>query len=200
MSQVIEVAVGLVLVYYILGLIVSFISSRILETLETRGRVLEDYLKKIVGESNLSNLLAQPQIQSLAPIRYNDWLGVITGKVKEAKIERVPVSNLVDAVFDLYGLIEKPYTAEELKALLGTLPESEAKTTYLLPTSWECTLARYQMSAISCNLCQPRHITVMPGSPSRLRPRKPPNWAIHRTACRTVGGVGGNDVVWWVRI
>jgi hypothetical protein len=59
---------------------------------------------------------------------------------------------------------------------------SDPLYTYLLPTSWDCSLTRDQVSAISCSLCQPRQITVMPGSPSRLRPRKPPNWAIQRTA------------------
>ena len=34
-------------------------------------------------------------------------------------------------------------------------------------------------------------MAVMPGSPSDLRPRKPPSWATQRTAWRTVGkGVG----------
>jgi hypothetical protein len=129
--QVIEAAVGLVVVYYILGLVVSFITSRITEALETRGRDLEDQLKKIVGEAKLGDLIAQPQIKSLAPIRYLNWQGIFTGQLKEAKIEKIPVSNLVDAVFDLYDLIDKPYTAEELKTLLNSLPPSESKTILL---------------------------------------------------------------------
>ena len=66
---------------------------------------------------------------------------------------------------------------------------------YLLPTCQACSLTRYQVAAISCKRCQPRQITVMPGSPSPLRPRKPPSLAIQRTACRTVGGDSGNAVV-----
>lgn len=83
---------------------------------------------------------------------------------------------------------------------VGTTWQWQLSNLYLLPISQVCSLTRYQVSAISCNLCQPRQITVMPGSPSRLRPRKPPNWAIQRTVCRTVGGADGNEVVRWMRI
>ena len=52
---------------------------------------------------------------------------------------------------------------------------------YLLPTSLGCSLTiRYQVAAISCRRCQPRQRTVMPGSPSALRPKNPPSWAIQR--------------------
>jgi hypothetical protein len=46
---------------------------------------------------------------------------------------------------------------------------------YLLPTSWGCSLTRCQVAAISCRRCQPRQRVVTPGSPSDLRPRKPPS-------------------------
>lgn len=65
---------------------------------------------------------------------------------------------------------------------------------YLLPTSWVCSLTRYQVAAISCKRSQPRQRVVTPGSPSDLRPRKPPSCAIQRTAWRTVGTVSGNVV------
>ena len=46
---------------------------------------------------------------------------------------------------------------------------------YLLPTSRVCSLTRYQVAATSCRRCQPRQRVVTPGSPSDLRPRKPPS-------------------------
>jgi len=55
-------------------------------------------------------------------------------------------------------------------------------TAYLLPTSWVCSLTRYQVAAMSCRRSQPRQRVVTPGSPSDLRPRKPPSCAIQRTA------------------
>jgi hypothetical protein len=47
--------------------------------------------------------------------------------------------------------------------------------TYLLPTSWVCPLTSSQVAARSCSRCQPRQRVVTPGSPSDLRPRKPPS-------------------------
>lgn len=127
-TQIIQVAIGLVLVYYLLGLIVSFISSRILETFQTRGTILEGYLKEIVGTTQVNELLALPQIKSLAPIRYDRWWGVIAPRVKETKIETIPVANLVDAFFDLGKLVQKPYAGDELKKVIHDLPDSEIKT------------------------------------------------------------------------
>ena len=49
-SLVLEVAVGLIVVYYILGSVVSLITQWINEFFESRGRALEQYLIKLVGE------------------------------------------------------------------------------------------------------------------------------------------------------
>jgi hypothetical protein len=46
----------------------------------------------------------------------------------------------------------------------------------------------------------PCQIVVTPGSPSCIRPRNPPRWAIHRTASLSVGGVADRiGVVWWIK-
>jgi len=125
--QIVEVAVGLVVVYYVLGLIVSFLSNRVTETLGTRGTNLEKYLKQAVGETKLGDLTALPQISSLAPIRYNRWWGIFSGDVIQKKVEKIPVANLVDAVFDLYGLAGKEYTGAQLQAVVSKLPDAELK-------------------------------------------------------------------------
>jgi len=44
-SQVFEVVIGLVLVYYVLDSIVSWVTKIILQLQETRGKVLEEYLR-----------------------------------------------------------------------------------------------------------------------------------------------------------
>ena len=130
--QIIEVAIGLAVMYYILGLIVSFIAGRVLEILETRGKNLEGYLKALVGEAKLGDLIALPQISSLTPARYDSWTSVFTGKLKEdAMVEKIPVANLVDAVFEMYGLMEQEYTADELTALLAVFPDSDVKANLL---------------------------------------------------------------------
>ncbi len=44
---------------------------------------------------------------------------------------------------------------------------------------------------------QPRQSVLGPGSPSPLRPRKPPSLAIMRTAARIVGGCAGSGPRGW---
>jgi hypothetical protein len=125
--QVVEVVVGLVLVYYVLGSIVSTITQIITESLETRGAALELYLKKIAGDRtfDLTNL---PQIKSLRPIRYANWWSVFGAGTAEKRVEKIPVSTLVSAYFDLSGLTCKVEPgADEVMAALNALPESEAK-------------------------------------------------------------------------
>ncbi|MBN2549375.1 MAG: hypothetical protein JXB15_09475 [Anaerolineales bacterium] len=129
-SQVVEVAVGLVLVYYILGQIVSIITKVILETFETRGKVLEKYLVQIAGEKQVGDFVKMPQIESQAPVRYKGLMGFLAPalQVEAQKVERIPVANLVDAFFDFAGLMGKEFTALELLALIENMPDSEAKT------------------------------------------------------------------------
>lgn len=126
-SQVLEVALGLILVYYVLGSIISFVTSLILESAETRGAALEQHLKRIAGEKtvDLTNL---PQMKALRPIRYKNWLGVFGARTEPKKLEKVPVSTLVEAFFDMTGLTGRSeINAEEMTSLVGQLPDSEAK-------------------------------------------------------------------------
>lgn len=66
--------------------------------------------------------------------------------------------------------------------------------TVYYPQFW-CLLNSSQSSVTSVSRCQPRQIVTMPGSPSPFRPRNPPSWAIHRTACLVEGGFIGGE---WV--
>ncbi|MFZ5856831.1 MAG: hypothetical protein ACOYZ6_08375 [Chloroflexota bacterium] len=130
-SQVLEVALGLIFVYYVLGSIISFVTRLILESAETRGAALEQHLTRIAGEKtvDLTNL---PQMKALQPIRYKNWLGVFGAKTEAKKLEKVPVNTLVEAFFDMTGLTGRPQIdAEELTSLIGQLPESEAKQAML---------------------------------------------------------------------
>ncbi len=129
--QVLEVVVGLVLIYYILGAIVSTITQILNESLETRGLALEKYLRKIVGDKTI-DLTNLPQIKALRPIRYANWWNVFGAGVEEKRVEKIPCSTLVSAFFDLTGLSCKPsFTPDELTAVLNQLPESEGKQAML---------------------------------------------------------------------
>src|SRR5512144_560843 len=70
--QVLGVVIGLVLIYYILGAIVSTITQILNESFETRGAALEMYLQKIAGDKTI-DLTNLPQIKALRPIRYVNW-------------------------------------------------------------------------------------------------------------------------------
>jgi len=143
-SQVLEVAIGLVLVYYLLGSIVSWVTKMIIDMQETRGQVLEDYLKQTVGSKTIEdvktglkkevNILADlHQIQSLQPIRYKNPLSVFGSVTVPKMVEKIPVATLVDAFFDVTGLTGRPVNVEaaELKNAVNALPESEGKKAML---------------------------------------------------------------------
>jgi hypothetical protein len=129
--QVLEVALGLILIYYVLGAIVSTVTQTVMESLETRGVALEKYLKRIAGGKtvDLTNL---PQIKALRPIRYVRWWSIFGGSTEEKKLERIPVETLVDAFFDLSGLTGRGVvSAGELTGLIDKLPDSEGKQALL---------------------------------------------------------------------
>jgi hypothetical protein len=129
--QLFEVAIGLILVYYVLGAIVSTITQILNESLETRGAALEKFLLQIAGDKtvDLTNL---PQIKALRPIRYANWWNVFGAGTEEKKVEKIPTGTLVDAFFDVTGLTNKQgLNANELTGLISKLPESEGKQAVL---------------------------------------------------------------------
>lgn len=131
-SQALEVAIGLIFVYYVLGSIVSLITQWINEGFETRGRSLERHLMKIVGDKHVGEFVKLPQLQSLRPIRYKNWFSVFTSATEPKKLEKVPASTLVDSYFDFVGLTaSKEFEMDELKELISAFPESEGKQAML---------------------------------------------------------------------
>ncbi len=133
-SQILEVAIGLIVIYYILGSIVSFTTKLINEFFELRGKALEQYLIKLVGDKKIGDLKNLPQMQALRPIRYKGFLSVF-GSITEPKmIEKIPVATLVDSFFDLAGLTaKKELSLLELAELVDKLPDSDGKKAFI---SW----------------------------------------------------------------
>lgn len=132
LSQVLEVALGLALTYYLMSMVVSWMCQFVMNTFETRGRALEGVLRRIVGGKSLGQLLSMPQIRSLAPVRYQDWRSIFSrnARLVEKRVERIPVSNLLDAFFDLAKL-DIAANSEELIELINRLPPSEGRTELL---------------------------------------------------------------------
>ncbi len=131
-SQALEVVIGLIFIYYVLGSIVSLFTQWINEALETRGKSLEKHLIKIVGDKNVSDFVKLPQLQSLRPIRYKNWYSFLTSATEPKKLEKVPAATLVESYFDFMGLtVSKEFELDELKMLINAFPESEGKQAML---------------------------------------------------------------------
>jgi len=131
-SQALEVVIGLIFIYYVLGSIVSLVTQWINESLETRGKALEKYLIKIVGDKQLGDLVRLPQLQALRPIRYKNFLSVFGAATEPKMIEKIPVAVLVDSYFDLIGLTSnKDLNLMQLAELVDKLPDSEGKQAFI---------------------------------------------------------------------
>ncbi|MCZ2127529.1 MAG: hypothetical protein LC099_07130 [Anaerolineales bacterium] len=130
-SQGLEVAIGLIFVYYALGSIVSLITQLANETLETRGKALERYLVKIVGEKKVGDFVELPQLKALRPIRYKNLLSFITSATEPKKLEKVPAAVLVDSYFDFMQLTSKEFDGDEIKNFINGFPNSEGKRALL---------------------------------------------------------------------
>ncbi len=134
--QILEVAIGLVLLYYVLGSVVSALTQLMMDSLEVRGRVLEMYLRRIFGDPNFAenpfDVLRLPQMQSLRPERFRNWAGIFTSATEPKKVERIPVPMLVNAFFDYVGLTELEHpSSEDLIVYINRLPESDSRQAML---------------------------------------------------------------------
>jgi len=132
-SQALEVAIGLIFIYYVLGSIVSLITQWISEAFETRGKSLQRHLKKIVGDKHVGEFVKLPQLQVLRPIRYKNLMSFLTSSTEPKMLEKIPASTLVDSYFDFVGLTAtKEIEADRLKELINAFPESDGKQAMLL--------------------------------------------------------------------
>jgi len=113
---------------------VSLITRLINEMLETRGIALERYLKRIVGDQKLEDLINLPQMRALRPIRYKNMFSVFGSVTVPKKIEKIPVATLVDAYFDMTGLTgnkDQNLNLLQLAELVDKLPDSEGKQAFI---------------------------------------------------------------------
>jgi hypothetical protein len=130
--QILEIVIGLIFIYYVLGSIVSLITQWINEGLETRGKALKRYLVKIVGDKKVGDFVSLPQLQALRPIRYKNFLSVFNSATEPKMVEKIPVATLVDAYFDIAGLTANAQLdAAKLKELVAQLPDSEGKQAFI---------------------------------------------------------------------
>ena len=126
-----ELVIGLVVVYYVLGAIVSTITQIVTDSLETRGAALEKYLIQIAGDKTI-DLTNLPQIKALRPVRYANWWNFLGAGVEAKRVEKIPADTLVSAFFDITGLTaQQNMSVQDLTSTISKLPESEGKQALL---------------------------------------------------------------------
>lgn len=144
-SNIIEVGLGLAVAYYVLGLMVSFISARILEKLDTRSKIFNEYLYSILedgqildydaatrnrlasGSDRLREYLELRQIKALAPIWYRRFWNIFGVDTEKKKVTKIPPDILLETLFDYFDLNNlDELTPEQVKAKLESLPENSS--------------------------------------------------------------------------
>jgi len=126
-STILEIILGLVLIYYVLGVIVSAVTSWFTKWLQIRAKDLEEYLNGLLEDKDkLEDIMANPLITVLKPIRLTPIVGFFTGETTEYKTEKIPAGVFLTAL--LGRGIETYETAKDIeqaveKALDG-LPDS----------------------------------------------------------------------------
>jgi hypothetical protein len=93
-SQALEVVIGLVFIYYVLGSIVSLVTQWINEALETRGRSLEKHLKRIVGDKHVDDFVTLPQLRALRPIAIRIGSAFLHPPLSRRNLRRFPSARL----------------------------------------------------------------------------------------------------------
>lgn len=131
-SAVLEVGLGLTLVYYVLGLIVSWITSDIAKWTELRAEDLEEGLRDLLADSGrLEELMEHPWIKNLRPRR----LRLLRGGTKTYRVERIPASTFTLALFDVLvpskkGL-DRADPLKEIRSTVESLPEGKTRNALL---------------------------------------------------------------------
>lgn len=124
-SSILEVAIGLALIYYVLSLVVSYISSQILRFTELRAKALEEGLIELLKDpSMVQKIQEHPLIKLLRPQRLN-FFG--SGK-KVLKVEEI-ASDTFSMVFlsTLTSGVASQPTLSDIQHAIDQLPDGDLK-------------------------------------------------------------------------
>jgi len=124
-SSILEVAIGLALIYYVLSLVVSYISSQILRWTELRAKTLEEGLAELLKDpSMLQSIWGHPLIKLLRPKR----LSFLGSGDKTLKVEEIAPDTFSIVFMSVLtaGVASQP-TIEQVKQAIGQLPEGDLK-------------------------------------------------------------------------
>jgi hypothetical protein len=126
LSTILDVALGMVLIYYILSLIVSYITGEIAKWTEMRAKDLEHVLReRLKHPETFEKLMNHPLVTNLKPIRVK-LFG--TGKW-DSKVAAIPASTFSTTLFDILAPeSDEDNKLEKLKSAIKGMPESDMRT------------------------------------------------------------------------
>jgi len=125
LSNIISVALGLVLMYYVLSLIVSYITTAISRYTQMRANDLEHVLQeRIADPATFDKFMHHPLIENLQPMQVK----MMGTTIWEGKVSSIPARTFADALLDTLA----PATREEdnlqkVQDAIHSLPNSNFK-------------------------------------------------------------------------
>jgi hypothetical protein len=124
-SAVIEVGIGIIVVYYVLGLITSGITTWITSITQLRAKDLEENLREVLADSGKFDAIMQhPWVQNLKPKKVN-----LFGKLRELEVAKIPTQTFARVLFDVLAPGEDGKgTLEDVRNAINGLPAGKAKS------------------------------------------------------------------------
>jgi hypothetical protein len=128
-SAILEVCIGLVLVYYILAVMVSAVTSGVTTVLQIRAKNLKGYLDDVFQDpEKVKKVMEHPLISMLRPVRLVPIIGLLTGETRVYNTEKIPTATFFQAFIG--KAIESKEDFDELKsaivAAIAALPENSS--------------------------------------------------------------------------
>ncbi|MBN1994013.1 MAG: hypothetical protein JW953_15035 [Anaerolineae bacterium] len=126
LPNILSVAIGLILLYYVLSLVVSYITTAINQWTEMRAKDLKYVLKERLQDADLyERFMNHPLIKNLRPMQVK----MMGREIQETDVTDIPATTFATALLDILT----PDSAEEDKLaqareFIKELPEGDMKT------------------------------------------------------------------------
>lgn len=126
LSTALEVGLGLALLYYVLGLVVSYVTSEIVKYTELRAAHLEAGLKAmLVDGGKFEEFMSHPWIRNLEPKRYRFLSWAFTKR----KVDTIPARTFALTFLNLLVPGQGGSdVVESLREAVGALPPGDMKS------------------------------------------------------------------------
>ena len=127
-SVVIEVGIGLILTYYILGLIASGLTRLLTDFMQLRAKDLETRLREVLEDSGkYEDLMLHPWVQNLRP-----KVVTLIGENKTRKLASLPKETFAKTFLDVIAPGEDGMgTVDDIRNAIQMLPAGKAKSQFL---------------------------------------------------------------------